>query len=81
MHYRPSTTSSESSSGEEESSPTCKQYGFLFAPVRLDDAVLITFNIALHLIMLVVGTWVFACWIGLLDECRWYRKRKKERWR
>lgn len=73
VHDRPPSSSADA--------PSCHQYGFIFAPVRLDSAVLITFNIGVHFIMLVVGTWVFACWVGLFDECRWYRHRKKEKWR
>lgn len=80
VHARP-PSSSPSTSADPPSSSSCHQYGFLFAPVRLDSAVLITFNIAVHLVMLAIGTWVFACWVGLFDECRWYRHRKKEKWR
>lgn len=81
VHNRPPSSLSSSSSSSSAESPSCHQYGFIFAPVRLDSAVLITFNIGVHFIMLVVGTWVFACWVGLFDECRWYRHRKKEKWR
>lgn len=78
MHHRPSDASTDDTSS---SSSSCKQYGFIFAQVQIDNAVLITFNIVLHFVMLLVGTWVFACWVGLFDGCHWYRRRKKERWR
>lgn len=71
VHHHPSSASASS----------CPQYGFIFAQVRLDNAVLITFNIGTHFAMLVVGTWMFACWVGLFDASRWYRRRKKEKWR
>ncbi|KAJ4396572.1 hypothetical protein N0V93_000792 [Gnomoniopsis smithogilvyi] len=31
--------------------------------------------------MLTVGTCLFCDWIGMFDECRWWRRRKKRRWR
>lgn len=70
VHHRPPSSSS-----------SCPQYGFIFAQVRLDNVIFIAFNITLHFVMLLVGTWVFACWVGLFDGCRWYRKRKREKWR
>lgn len=59
----------------------CRQYGFLFGQVRLDSPGMTAVNIIIHLAILVVGTLRFAVWIGAFEECRWYRRRKRRRFR
>lgn len=59
----------------------CVQYGFLFGQVRLNDASVIAVGIIISLIMLLVGAWNVADWAGVFEECRWYRRRKRRRWR
>lgn len=59
----------------------CQQYGFLFGQVRLDSSGMTAVNIIIHLAMLLVGALKFATWIGVFEECRWYRRRKRRRWR
>lgn len=60
---------------------SCQQYGFLFGQVQLDSPGVTAVNIIIHLAMLLVGTVKFAEWIGVFEECRWYRRRKRRRWR
>lgn len=59
----------------------CAQYGFLFGQVQLDSPGLTAVNIVIHLAILIVGTWKLGVWVGAFDECRWYRRRKRRRWR
>lgn len=59
---------------------SCVQYGFLFGQFPLDGPGLIATNIVAHLAILLVGTWTFAIYIGVFDECGW-RRRRKRRWR
>lgn len=59
----------------------CKQYGFLFGQVRLDNHGVTAVNIVIHLVVLLVGTWKLGAWVGAFDECQWYRRRKRRRWR
>lgn len=70
VHIRPPGTDS-----------SCQQYGFLFGQIRLDSPAFTAINIILHIVMLVTGIWLFCDWIGMFDECRWWRRRKKRRWR
>lgn len=60
---------------------SCQQYGFLFGQVQLDSPAITAVNIILSLAILLVGTWKFSEWIGVFEECRWYRRRKRRRWR
>lgn len=73
VHDRPATDSDVDES--------CQQYGFLFSKVQIDNPGFITFNLAISLIMLAVGSWLFFDWIGMFDECKWHRRKKKRRWR
>lgn len=59
----------------------CDQYGFLFGQVRLDDPGVTAINIIIYLAMLLVGIVKASEWIGVFEECRWYRRRKRRRWR
>lgn len=60
---------------------SCQQYGFLFGQIPLDSSALTVINIIIHIVMLTMGTWLFCEWIGMFDECRWWRRRKKRKWR
>lgn len=59
----------------------CEQFGFLFAPVRLDDTGLVTLNVIIHTTILLIGTGVFANRIGILEVCSWGRSQERRRWR
>lgn len=59
----------------------CEQFGFLFAPVRLDAPGLVTLNVIFHLTILLVGTGVFANRIGIFEGCSWDRSQERRRWR
>lgn len=59
----------------------CVQYGFLLGQVRLNSASVIAVGIIISLVMLLVGVWNVADWVGVFEECRWYRRRKRRRWR
>lgn len=63
------------------SDTSCRQYAFLFGQVPIDSSAVTAVNIILYIAMLVVGTWKFSAWIGIFDDCRWYRRRKRRRWR
>ncbi|CAN8106198.1 unnamed protein product [Discula destructiva] len=58
----------------------CQQYGFFFGQMVLDGPALTAINIILHIAMLLMGIWLFCVWIGMFDDCRWWRRRKKQRW-
>ncbi|ROW00738.1 hypothetical protein VMCG_06469 [Cytospora schulzeri] len=47
----------------------CVQYGFLFGRFLLDNPGLIATNIIVHLAILLIGTWNFASYIGIFDDC------------
>lgn len=59
----------------------CDQFGFFFAQIRLDDRGLLTFNIIIHLSILLVGTGVFANRSGIFEVCCWDRSQERRRWR
>lgn len=59
----------------------CRQYGFLFAQVRLDDRGLVTFNTIMHFTILLVGAWISASRIGIFEGCYWDQSHKRRRWR
>lgn len=59
----------------------CQQIGFLFGQMPLNGPAITAINVMIHIAMLTVGTWLFCDWIGMCDECRWRRKRRRRRWR
>lgn len=60
---------------------SCEQYGFFFGQMLLNSPALTAINIIIHTAMLVVGTWMFCEGIGMFNDCRWWRRRKRRRWR
>lgn len=60
---------------------SCQQYGFLLGQLQLDGSALTAINIIIHIAMLTLSVWLFCDWIGMFDECRWWRRRKKRKWR
>lgn len=60
---------------------SCQQYAFLFGQMPLDSPAITAINIIMHIAILTWGIWLFCDWIGIFDDWRWRRRRKKRKWR
>lgn len=59
----------------------CQEYGFFLGQLLLNGSALTALNIIIHIAMIIVGIWLFCAWIGMFDDCRCGRKKKKRKWR
>lgn len=57
----------------------CQQYGFFLGQLLLNSSALTALNIIIHIAMIIVGIWLFCDWIGMFDDCRCGRKKKRRK--